>query len=316
MLETPTRWRVFLSASSPAPGLLCSAVRGFIMRRAGRVAVGRLDGRVALVTGGSGGIGRAAVLELAREGAGVGVQYNRGKEAADSAVVAVRTLGRRSVAVQADVADARSAERVVAEVVRTFGRLDVVACFAGYPIRTEEWYKDYAALTPDEVRGPIDIDLLGSIFVTQAALSAMVRARRGSIILVGSAPALTGDTVGIPYLVAKGGVLALARALAQVYGPHGVRVNALALGSIATEATQRATKPADREALAQEPALRRWGTPEEVARVVVFLASDDASYITGQTIVVDGGYALRWPRLTARGGSRPPSSRTRAFRNC
>src|SRR2546425_13138963 len=247
MSETPTRWRVFLSASSAHPGLLCRAVRGFIRRRAGRVAVGRLDGRVALVTGGSGGIGRAAVLELAREGADVGVQYNRGKEAADSAVGAVRKLGPRSVAVQADVADARSAERVVAEVVRTFGRLDVVACFAGYPIRTEEWYKDYAALTPDEVRAPIDIDLLGSIFVTQAALPAMVRARRGSIILVGSTPALTGDTVGIPYLVAKGGVLALARALAQVYGPHGVRINALALGSIASEATKRATKPADRK---------------------------------------------------------------------
>src|SRR5207249_3943231 len=83
------------------------------------------------------------------------------------------------------------------------GRLDVVACFAGHPFRAEEWYKDYAALTPDEVRAPIDIDLLGSIFVTQAALPGMVKARRGSVILVGSTPALTGDTVGIPYLVAK-----------------------------------------------------------------------------------------------------------------
>src|SRR6266705_3758662 len=170
MAETPTRWRVFLSASSLAPGLLCITVRGFIMSRAGRVAVGRLDGRVALVTGGSGGIGRAAVLELGREGADVGVQYNRGKEAADSAVGAVRKLGPRAVAFQSEVSNARAAEHVVSEVVRTFGRLDVVACFAGYPIRTEEWYKDYLALTPDEVRAPIDIDLVGSIFVTQAAL--------------------------------------------------------------------------------------------------------------------------------------------------
>ena len=255
--------------------------------------MGRLDGRVALVTGGSGGIGRAAVLELAREGADVGVQYNRGKEAADSTVEAVRKLGPRSVAAQADVADPLAAERLVGGIVKSLGRLDVVACFAGHPFRAEEWYKDYAALTPDEVRAPINVDLLGSIYVTQAALPVMVKARRGSVILVGSTPALTGDTVGIPYLVAKAGILALARALAQVYGPPGVRVNALALGSIASEATKRATRPDDRDSLAQEPALRRWGTPEEVARVVAFLASDDASYITGQTIVVDGGFALR-----------------------
>jgi len=255
--------------------------------------VGRLDGRVALVTGGSGGIGRAAVLELAKEGADVALQYNRGSEAAESAVRAVEKLGHKAVAIQADVSSPTDCKRIVADALKAFGRLDVAACFAGHPFRDEEWYKEYAALTPTEVRAPIDIDLLGSVFVCQALLPSMVKVRRGSIILIGSTPALTGDTVGIPYLVAKAGILALARALAQVYGPKGVRVNALALGSIASEATRRGTKAADRAALAQEPALKRWGTPEEVARVVAFLASDDASYITGQTIVVDGGYALR-----------------------
>ncbi len=270
-----------------------AGARGFITRGTAPVGVGRLDGRVALVTGGSGGIGRAVVLEFAKEGADVAVQYNRGSEAAEQVVAQVRKLGRRGVAVQADVSDSKAGLPLVQAAIRSLGRLDILACFAGHPFREEEWYKPFEELTPAEIQRPIDVDLLGTTFIAQAAAPIMVKQNRGSIILIGSTPAITGDTVGIPYLVAKAGVLALARALAQLYGPKGVRVNALALGSIASSATRRATKEADRETLAQEPALKRWGTPEEVARVVAFLASDDAAYVTGQTIVVDGGYALR-----------------------
>ncbi len=254
--------------------------------------MGRLDRRVALVTGGSGGIGGAAVLELAREGADVAVQYNQGRKPAEAMVEKVRVLGRKAIALHADVADPRACRSLASETLAGLGRIDVAACFAGHPFRLEEWNKEFTELTPAEIRRPLDVDLLGSVFVAQAVLPSLAKGGRGSLILIGSTPAITGDRVGISYLVAKAGILGLTRALALAYGPKGVRVNALALGSVST-GPMDSLSAKEKGSLAEEPALKRWGTPEEVARVVTFLASDDAAYITGQTIVVDGGYALR-----------------------
>lgn len=254
--------------------------------------MGRLDGRAALVTGASGGIGRATALELAREGADVAIQYHRGKEGAEGTATRVRELGRKAVVIQGDVADSSVCRKIVGAALDSLGTVDVLVCMAGHPFRAEEWFKDFDALSPADLRSPLEVDLLGSIYMAQAVLPWMERAGRGNVIFTGSTPALTGDVVGIPYLVAKAGLLALAKALAQVYGPKGIRVNVLALGSIDSEPMRQLPED-ERRKLAQEPALQRQGRPEEIAKTVVFLASDDSSYITGQTIIVDGGYALR-----------------------
>ncbi len=254
--------------------------------------MGRLEGKVALITGGSGGIGRATAVELAREGADVVIQYRAGKARAEEVARAIGALGRKTLLVSADVSDASSCATMVAETLRTFPVIDILVGMAGHPFRREAWFKDFTLLSPEDIRGPMDVDLLGSLFAAQAVLPGMVTAGRGAIIFIGSTPALTGDVVGIPFLVAKAGLLALTRALSLRYGPQGIRVNALALGSIDSEA-MGILGPEERKALAEEPALKRWGRPEEVGRTVAFLASDDASYITGQTLVVDGGYALR-----------------------
>ncbi len=254
--------------------------------------MGRLAGRTAIVTGGSGGIGRATALAFAQEGADVVVQYRGGQKSAEETARAIQALGRKGLPLSADVSDPASCRRLVEEVLKQLPAIDILVCTAGHPFRREEWFKEFTSLSPEEIRRPLDVDLLGSVFMAQAVLPGMTRQRRGSLVLIGSTPALTGDVVGIPYLIAKAGLLALTRALAQKYGPDGIRVNALALGSIDTEA-MAGLSDADRAALAEEPALKRRGTPEEVAHAIAFLASDDASYVTGQTLVVDGGYALR-----------------------
>ena len=251
-----------------------------------------LPGTVALVVGGSGGMGRATAKALAREGARVAVHYGHSRAAALAVVRDIEASGGTAIALRADVTKRAQAQQLVRAVIRRLGRLDALVVYAGHPFRPEEWFAPYEDLAEAAFRRALDVDLLGAIYVTQAAVPHFKRRRSGKIVLVWSTPPITGDVAGFSYLVAKAGVLALTKGLAQYLGPYNVHVNALAPGTVAT-VPMKALPPRERRKLVAEAALRRIGTPEEIAEKAVFLCSSESDYMTGQTLVVDGGYAMR-----------------------
>lgn len=244
----------------------------------------RLENQIALVTGGSRGIGRGIALAFAREGADVAVNYRRDEDAARETVAEIERLGRRGVAVQADVGEWPAVERMVAEVLAAFGRIDIVVANSGVASRTasvwdtdiEHWHK------------VIGVDLHGAFYTCKATAKHLVDRRSGTIILVSSIGADACGPFGAPYYVAKAGVNALTKSLAKECAPAGVRVNCIAPGLIETDMGTRLMK-AYGDALISTIPLGRAGQPDDVGRAAVYLASDDAAFVTGKILRVDGG---------------------------
>ncbi len=242
-----------------------------------------LSGKVALVTGASRGIGRAIAVELARAGASVVVNYNRSKEKADEVVAAIRGFGGNVIAVKADVGDEEEVRMMFSKVADEFGGVDILVNNAGIT-------KDniFVRMKPEEWDVVMRTNLYSVFLCTKEAIPYMLKKRWGRVINMSSVVAEMGNAGQTNYAATKAAIIGFTKSLAKEVGSRNITVNAVAPGFIETDMTDVLNDKVKETFKSMIP-LRRTGKPEDVARVVVFLAGDDASYISGQVIHVDGG---------------------------
>ena len=242
--------------------------------------------KVALVTGASRGIGRATALELAKKGYTVVINYSGNKEAADKVQNEIEKEGGHSVTIQGNVGSSEDVDRIFSEIKEKFGRLDLLVNNAGITrdsltirMKEKQW---------DEV---ITTNLKGVFLTAKAAASIMLKQRSGVIINVASIVGIVGNIGQANYSAAKGGVISMTKTMAKEFASRGVRVNAVAPGFVETDMTEILPEKIKENMLNSIP-LGRMGKAQEIANAISFLASDDASYITGQILQVDGGMVM------------------------
>mgnify|MGYP004464250889 FL=1 len=245
-----------------------------------------LSGKVALVTGGGRGIGRAIALTLAGYGADVAVNYSGSKEAAEQTVSEIRALGRRAAAIRADVSKEEACQELFACVQQELGTVDILVNNAGIT-------RDGLAvrMTEQEFNAVIDTNLKGAFFCMKLAGKQMMKKRSGRIINISSISGVRGNAGQINYCAAKAGLIGMTKCLAKELAGRNVTVNAIAPGYIDTDMTSVLPEKVKEAVMAQIP-LGRMGRPEDIAQAAAFLASEHACYITGQVLSVDGGMGI------------------------
>ena len=248
----------------------------------------RLKDKIAVVTGASRGVGRAIALAYAREGANMVVNYASNEAAADQVVREIEALGRKAVKIQGDVARKEEATAVIQGAKDHFGRLDILVNNAGFSkpamllkMTEEQW---------DQV---VDLHLKGAFLCTQAAAQLMKEQKSGKMINVTSVAGLVGTVGQINYSAAKGGLLSFTKSAARELARYNICVNVISLGIVATDMTEKIRSDEKlKEIYMRRILLERFAEPDDITPAFVFLASDEANYITGQLLCVDGGYGM------------------------
>lgn len=246
----------------------------------------RLKGKVALVTGGGRGIGKAISLALGKEGARVCINYLHSKDAAEEVVKRIKENKGEAISHKADVSKLEEVNRMVEETNKRFGRIDILINNAGLNID-----KYLMIMNEEEWNKVIDVNLKGTFNCSKAVSRVMIGQRSGNIVNISSISAISGTAGQTNYSAAKGGMISFTKSLARELAPFGIRVNVLAPGLIDTEMIKKMPEEMLDRILEMTP-LKRIGKPEEVAKVIIFLVSEEADYITGQAIRVDGGLSM------------------------
>jgi 3-oxoacyl-[acyl-carrier protein] reductase len=245
-----------------------------------------LTGKAAIITGGSRGIGKAIALRLAQQGADICFSYRGNTDAAEATQKEIEALGRKCVAVQADVTQPEAAEALVKAALDAFGKVDILVNNAG--ITRDDLIM---RMKPEDWRDVLETNLFGAFWTLKAVTRPMLRAKSGRIINITSVSGQAGQMGQANYSSAKAGLIGLTKASARELGSRGITVNAVAPGFVLTELTEGLADEWKQRITEQTP-LGRFGTVEEVAYSVAFLASDEAAYITGQVLAIDGGLVM------------------------
>ena len=248
----------------------------------------KLEGKVALVTGSSRGVGKAVALGFASSGADVVVNYTSNQKAADDVVNEIQSMGRSAVAVKADVAVKTDVETLVNTAAEQFGKLDILVNNAGFT-RPAMMVK----MSEDQWDQVVDIHLKGAFMCSQAAGRLMKEQKNGKIINVTSVAGIVGTVGQINYSAAKGGIISMTKSIAREMARYNVCANVISLGIVATDMTEKIrTDEKLKDIYMNRILLKRFAEPDDISPAFVFFASDDSNYITGQLVCVDGGYGM------------------------